>query len=506
MTEQSRLPTAVRKADGRIEPFDGDRISRALFAAGERFGRPDPFLCRELTDGVLHFLTADLAIDPIPIDDLRDAIIKVVRELGHPILARAFAEVRRAGVSPAFGLKRRDACSTSALPADLQAAERGGLIHLFDADSSPKLAAVVVQPSTDIDAMFSSIAAGQFAAIDSPEMLFATPDETIEWSSRFRLAVGPLRTRVVVNLNVATPPSWATAAGGPLFGHRINTDDQIHHGQIAEAVLESLLASPVDGMRVDWHLDETDFNPDQRDRLLRLAERVVAGVPLAFVADRPYRPVSLGEGLDRDHPAILTAVGVGLPRLLKPAVPPAADFLSKLGSLTRLAVSAGRYRRAYLRRIADSAVNRGFILERARLLMVPLGLAEVVRLVTARPTAASLFEVEAGVLDPGDGMDPAKSILLGLNAALARDSARLPAVIDGPPPFSGLTEEAEITTASPRQQLREASALHAAVGGGTAVINLPPGRPPEVEEIADLLAFACEQPCLGRFRFHLSPR
>src|SRR5262245_59027070 len=86
------LPTRVIKADGRIEPFDGDRISRSLYAAAVRLGRPDPFRARELTDGVLHFLAADGAPDPIPIGDLIDVIVKVVRELGQPMLARAVRE------------------------------------------------------------------------------------------------------------------------------------------------------------------------------------------------------------------------------------------------------------------------------------------------------------------------------------------------------------------------------------------------------------------------------
>ena len=41
-------PAWVQKRDGRLEPFDADKISRALFAASESLGRPDAFLAREL--------------------------------------------------------------------------------------------------------------------------------------------------------------------------------------------------------------------------------------------------------------------------------------------------------------------------------------------------------------------------------------------------------------------------------------------------------------------------
>src|ERR1700685_1670147 len=100
MTGLSPLPSWVIKPDSRREPFDGDRISTALFAATELAGQPDTFLARELADGVLHFLAADWVDDPIPVGELVDAIVKVVRELGHPLLAKAFQESCATAVNP----------------------------------------------------------------------------------------------------------------------------------------------------------------------------------------------------------------------------------------------------------------------------------------------------------------------------------------------------------------------------------------------------------------------
>src|SRR6476660_3370390 len=94
MTAYGTLPNWVTKRDGRLVPFDGDRVCRAVFAAGERVGRPDPFLARELTDGVLHFLAEDGADDPLPTDRLAEVVITIVRELGHPALAQSFLEYR----------------------------------------------------------------------------------------------------------------------------------------------------------------------------------------------------------------------------------------------------------------------------------------------------------------------------------------------------------------------------------------------------------------------------
>src|SRR5581483_9434292 len=89
-----RLPHWVAGRDGRPEPFDGDRIYRSLFAAATRAGRPDPFLARELADAVLHFVAAGDVCDPLPVAELTDTVAKVVREVGQPVIARAYQEVR----------------------------------------------------------------------------------------------------------------------------------------------------------------------------------------------------------------------------------------------------------------------------------------------------------------------------------------------------------------------------------------------------------------------------
>src|SRR4051812_2626833 len=88
-------PAWVYKRDGRLVPFEPDRISRALFAATEGLRRPNAFLARELADAVLHFLTADMDGPAPTTAQIAELVVKVVRELGHPDLARAFADFRR---------------------------------------------------------------------------------------------------------------------------------------------------------------------------------------------------------------------------------------------------------------------------------------------------------------------------------------------------------------------------------------------------------------------------
>ncbi len=91
----SRLPALVRKRDSRLVPFEPDKISASLYAASEELGQPSAFLARELTDGVLHFLAAEVGAEPPTTTQVAEVIAKVVRELGQPELAHVYAKRRR---------------------------------------------------------------------------------------------------------------------------------------------------------------------------------------------------------------------------------------------------------------------------------------------------------------------------------------------------------------------------------------------------------------------------
>src|SRR5262249_4278882 len=84
-------PTWVRKRDGRQEEFDADKISRALFAATEDLGEPDAFLARALADAAVGFLALDWEGRTPTTEEVREVVARVVRELGQPALAEAFA-------------------------------------------------------------------------------------------------------------------------------------------------------------------------------------------------------------------------------------------------------------------------------------------------------------------------------------------------------------------------------------------------------------------------------
>jgi hypothetical protein len=474
------LPSRVLKYDGRLEPFDGDEISRDVYAATEFLGRPNPYLARQLADGVLHFLAADGLADPTPIGDVIDATVKVIRELGHPLLARAFQDrARVAEPGP-------PAEPHSFLPPDLAAACRDGLLTFLGPTSPTKILATTVTPpsgGSDPAAWADAVAeasnrVGHLVAVDGPE--WALDDDTAErWAETLIAALRANGLAAVINLNVAEPPVWTDRMPQMDPGTRLRVTDRL---------LPALLDDAHAKVRVDWHLTRSDFVGDGRASLRRIAARVVAGDAIAFVAHKRHRPVTLAEGLDRRYPTLLAAFGVGLPRLLEIIGPEAADLSGRLGTVARLAIAAGRAFRDSLRRAGGPAV-REFLLERSRLLVVPTGLDEVVQFLADASDAHD------------DTTISAQKILLSLNAALLREMPRLSSVLDVPPFEVGVSAAAcSAEEGSPAFQLNAASRLHAALGGGTSTISLPQEIASDPDAIVNLLEFASRQPGLGRFR------
>lgn len=545
-------PAWVQKRDGRLEPFEADKISRALFAATESLGRPDAFLSRELTDGVVHFLTEETnGATPTTIQ-VAEVVIKVVRELGQPALAAAIAEhdARREHGAPAARAVTADAAQTSGriaseevvlrfaagapltevLPAcvraytlqtvfarDLVAAQADGLLTLTGLETPCELAGLVAQPTAA--GVLAAVEqarrfAGDFIALDGPEYWLGRspgPDAGAARGFTRDLATGLRLTglRAVVNLNAAAPPSWAgDLAEGPLFaGQRLPPPPE-RLAQLADGLARELLSSGIESstVRIDWHLSERDFQPAAAGRLAEVAGRALDGAAIRFVFDRPRRAVPLAEGVDRQHPAVLLTVGLHLPRLAEqPGVDgDPARYLKKLGSLARLALSAAVQKREYLRRREREApaappVTGGFLLDRARLLAAPVGLDAVV----ARFTGG-------GLCSGKESLDLGKQIVQTLRDVLRQDGgrSRLAACLDGLDGFRfrggwpAAVQAAGVTgwdpAAPPKHQLRAAGALHALADGGTAALFLLDDPRPTAETVADCLRSAWKQPDLNR--------
>jgi hypothetical protein len=511
MTEPSATgpPAWVTKRDGHREPFDADKICRSLFAATEALGQPNAFLARELTDATVHFLSTDSADPPPSTEYITGQIVKIVRELGQPALAQSFAQgAGRRHTQPSesaapagrlahsFTFARDEPAGTVArrclstysehviFSRDLVSAQGTGLLLLAGLETPAALAAAVLdvgQAPADRSPWWSQVpalcdAAGQSLVVDGPEWHLPAPDGTLH-----HIAVLTQRS-MIVNLNVSPPPgSTGQRAAGPLFA-----DD----APVREPALDAWVAAmPVAApLRWDWHLQARDFTlAEHRARLTAVAHHALQGRPVAFVFDRPRRPMALAEGMDRQRPAVLMEVGVDLAAFLRlPDVAGKPDAARrKLPSLARMAVSAGAQKRKYLRRHAEGT-QRGFLLDRARLAVVPLGLDAVVRALTGH-----------GLTDGEHGLEVARELTQVLHDALqaAGRAAHLDVGLDSP--GSGLAELLAAETdvglscadagASSERQLNAASALHAIAGQGTATVLWPRDAAPTAEELVELL-------------------
>jgi hypothetical protein len=479
--ERGELPEVVRLPDDRLEPFEPERITRSLFATLERVGKPDAFLARELTEGVLHFLAVEATGNDITPADISWIVVKVVRELGHPELARAFEERRHASLpnrpvaivekpddspawlrqdqSPAAVLRLAAAESLSRLSRtkvfsrELISAHDEGLILIRGLEHPLELAGVcaLVTPGHVLECVESARAiAGQFLAIDGPEYDLATESGDVDsLADRFvrelGFAAGALGLSPILNLNIAGPPRRLAETTGPLFSASQPADVGRQRG-IALALAHR---AGGDSVSIWWHLTSADVqNADST--LQTIICLALDGRDIQFVFDHPRLPVALAPGIDRQVPATLIHVGINLARLVElmggPPVSPGV-YLQKVASLARFAKTAAHAKQDFVRQNGRPAVRSAFLVDRARIVLETIGLNEAAR---ASDRSAADF---------------AREILKTVRLAVEGDRPRAMAVrLDCSP------ETESMSVAEPglplQQQAKFASPLHAAAGGG----------------------------------------
>jgi hypothetical protein len=539
MNSHLNVPTWIRKRDGRLALFDPDRICQELFAASERLGQPNAFLARELTDSIVHFLAQESTDGPPTTAELAELVTKVVREMGHPELAQELARRTRSDPdrtlpSPAAmdaatppHLLTRAAASiplseislTEVFPRNLVAAHREGIITLTGLEHPFELAGAVVNRACDQSRSGMGIReavesareyTGRFVAIDGLDHALAQFDgEPHDLARQFAIelsaALRAAGLSAIVNLSVAKPPDCARdLSDGPLFAEFQQTLEPARIAALAEALLSELLGRSQrdDGsVSLAWHLSSEDFMPRSQSRLQWLARVALDGGALEFIFDRPRKPVALGGGLTRQEPALLLAVGVHLPRLTDHAAASSDNYLAKVGTLARLARSAGHAKQDFLRRRGRAAITSGFLLDRARLLVVPVGLEFVVRELTSQ-----------SLCDGGAGTHFGVQIARRLREALAAGKRHnLEAVLDSYPiPLTPLAEThtlkerpgLQVADAgiSPRHQLDAATALRVS-GGSMATLAIPAEPDFSTVEAAALLQYAWTQTEISRLRF-----
>jgi hypothetical protein len=319
----------------------------------------------------------------------------------------------------------------------------------------------------------------------------------LELTSALRLAG---RT-AVVNLNGPLPPS-AQEAEGPLFADMHVGFGAVWLQQLALLVAESVLHNNLsERLQVLWHLGEADFKVPVHRRLIEVATLATQLDGLTFVFDRPRQDVWFGEGITRKRKGVLQVVGLNLPMLanrrgdaasiesqgdVAPAGLPAraGRFVDRLKCLAEMALSAAVQKRVFLRREAvhRPALGEGLRLERAGLMVSPLGLDDtVLRLTGERPC------------DGDEGRSVACAILARLAAVLAAEGRRIG--LD-----TSLDATIELRREPAKPHLATIGELHAAAGCGACVMA-PSDPAPTPRQLADWLGWAWKNTEVQRVRF-----
>jgi anaerobic ribonucleoside-triphosphate reductase len=111
----SKLFRLVRKRSGKIVPFDRMKITNAIFKAAQEVGGRDRETAERLTDEVLLYLYSEREDNLPQVEEIQDAIEKILVERGHARTAKAFIlyrdrrqQVRRRDLTPDLpGLEKK---------------------------------------------------------------------------------------------------------------------------------------------------------------------------------------------------------------------------------------------------------------------------------------------------------------------------------------------------------------------------------------------------------------
>lgn len=535
------LPHWVRKRNGQIVAFDSDVINRDVFTSTQHLKNPDVLLAGELTQGILHFLADEADGPTVSTEQIADVVIKVIRELGQPMLAEVLEARLRSertnsetngfaqdstrpatsGLSDWLRLSPDEAheeclrqlCLQTCFASDVAQAHDEGLITLGGLHTPLTLSAAAL---TDVDTQdlshkLADVAemVGQVIVLPllNPVEANATPEGAEQiWEKVFsdlHLVLRLTRREAIVNANAESPHPRTEL--GTLFEQSSPTP---HNFISSSELLDAFQQWPDLKAQLDWHLKAEDFETSNRDRTLHAASASLRGANVRFVFDRSRRGIaSWGDGIDRDHPAVLLTVGLHLDSLATRAHSlnlhnPESWFLDRVNSLAELALRAGLQKRGYLRDSLSesSSARQGFLLERARLLVTPIGLEHAVRLVTGQSLFAESHALEF-----------AQKIIQQMVDALTQKS--LPTGLDwcmdsspGTKLLSDIHGQMKADTKSdpgvpiPRQ-IQILGSLHSITRSGTGEILLPQDTMTSPDQVVHWLHKAWKQGNVNRLRF-----
>jgi ribonucleoside-triphosphate reductase len=86
----------VRKRDGRLEPFDQERITKAIWKAAKAVGGKDREQAKKISDQVVAELKRRFGEDGVPtVEEIQDIVEKMLIENGHARTAKAYILYRK---------------------------------------------------------------------------------------------------------------------------------------------------------------------------------------------------------------------------------------------------------------------------------------------------------------------------------------------------------------------------------------------------------------------------
>lgn len=86
----------IRKRDGKVVPFNADKITDVIFKAAAAVGGTDRALAEKLSDKVVKMLESEFTKYRIPsVEDVQDAVEKILIENGHAKTAKAYILYRQ---------------------------------------------------------------------------------------------------------------------------------------------------------------------------------------------------------------------------------------------------------------------------------------------------------------------------------------------------------------------------------------------------------------------------
>ncbi len=86
----------VRKRDGKLEPFDQERITNAIWKAAKAVGGKDREQANRISDQVVAELRKRFGEDGCPtVEEIQDIVEKMLIENGHAQTAKAYILYRK---------------------------------------------------------------------------------------------------------------------------------------------------------------------------------------------------------------------------------------------------------------------------------------------------------------------------------------------------------------------------------------------------------------------------